>query len=96
MILNLTYLFDLMAENPDAFEKGVELVKRGEVQWLPTPVVAEAYSGIATTPSETINAELRNPLLGYPESMSTRRSHGSLVSHSPTRTRSGRIQRRHQ
>ena len=65
MILDSTYLFDLMADDPDAFEKGVELVERGEVQWLPTPVVAEAYYGVATARSETTEAELRNSLLGY-------------------------------
>lgn len=66
MILDSTYLFDLMAEDPDAFEKGIELVERGEVQWLPTPVVAEAYYGVATARSETTEAELRNRILGYP------------------------------
>lgn len=66
MILDSTYLFDLMAEDPDAFEKGVELAERGEIQWLPTPVVAEAYYGVATARSDTTEAELRNRLLGYP------------------------------
>lgn len=66
MILDSTYLFDLMAEDPDAFEKGVELAERGEIQWLPTPVVAEAYYGVATTRSATTEPELRNRLLGYP------------------------------
>ncbi len=66
MILDSAYLFDLMGENPDAFEKGLELVERGEIQWLPTPVVAEAYYGVVTARSETTEAELRNSLLGYP------------------------------
>lgn len=66
MIVDSSYLFDLMAEDPDAFEKGAELVERGEMQWLPTPVVAEAYYGVATARSDTSEREIRNRLLGYP------------------------------
>jgi predicted nucleic acid-binding protein len=66
MILDSTYVFDLMANDADAFEKGVELVKRGEMQWLPTPVVAEAYYGVATAKSTTTKSDVRNRLLGYP------------------------------
>lgn len=66
MILDSTYVFDLMADNRDAFEKGVEIVERGEVQWLPTPVVAEAYYGAVSIRSTTTESEIRNRLLGYP------------------------------
>jgi len=66
MIIDSSYLFDLMAEDPDAFSKGAELVEDGEIQWLPTPVVAEAYYGVATTRSDTTKQEVRNGLLGYP------------------------------
>lgn len=66
MIIDSSFLFDLMAEDPDAFSKGVELVENGEMQWLPTPVVAEAYYGVATVRSTTTEQELRNRLLGYP------------------------------
>ena len=66
MIIDSSYLFDLMAEDPDAFSKGAELVEDGEMQWLPTPVVAEAYYGVATARSATTDQELRNRLLGYP------------------------------
>jgi predicted nucleic acid-binding protein len=66
MILDSTYLFDLMAGGSDAFAKGTELVENGEMQWLPTPVVAEVYYGAATTRSDTTEAEVRNRLLGYP------------------------------
>lgn len=65
MIIDSSYLFDLMANDPAAFEKG-ELVVRGEMQWLPTPVVAEAYYGVTTARSDTTDQELRNRLLGYP------------------------------
>lgn len=66
MILDATYVFDLMGSDDDAFEKGGELVERGEVQWLPTPVVAVAYYGAATARSSTTQSEVRNRLLGYP------------------------------
>ncbi|TQQ83704.1 PIN domain-containing protein [Halonotius terrestris] len=66
MIIDSSYLFDLMAGDDDAFSKGVELVERGEMQWLPTPVVAEAYYGVATAGSDTTEQEVRNRLLGYP------------------------------
>ena len=66
MIIDASYLFDLMAEDPGAFSKGAELVENGEMQWLPTPVVAEAYYGVATARSDTTEQEVRNRLLGYP------------------------------
>jgi len=66
MIIDSSYLFDLMAGDPDAFSKGAELVENGEMQWLPTPVVAETYYGVATARSDTTEQEVRNRLLGYP------------------------------
>lgn len=66
MIIDSSYLFDLMAADQDAFSKGAELVEDGEMQWLPTPVVAEAYYGVATVRSDTTEQEVRNRLLGYP------------------------------
>jgi predicted nucleic acid-binding protein len=66
MILDSTFVFDLMADDRDAFAKGVELVEAGEVQWLPTPVVQEAYYGAMTVRGETTTAEVRNRLIGYP------------------------------
>ena len=66
MIIDSSYLFDLMAGDSDAFRKGVELVERGEMQRVPTPVVAEAYYGVATARSDTTENEVRNRLLGYP------------------------------
>lgn len=66
MIIDASYLFDLMGNDPDAFEKGAALVERGEMQWLPTPVVAEAYYGVRTVQSDTTEEEVRNRLLGYP------------------------------
>lgn len=66
MILDSTYIFDLMADDADAFDMGVELVERGEMQWLPVPVVAEAYYGVVTARSSTSEGAVRNRLLGYP------------------------------
>jgi predicted nucleic acid-binding protein len=66
MIIDSSYLFDLMAEDPDAFSKGTELVEDGEMQWLPTPVVAEAYYGVFTARSNTSEKAVRNRILGYP------------------------------
>ena len=66
MILDTSYLFHLLAGSPAAFDKGVEIVERGEVQWLPTPVVAEAYYGAATTRSPTSEIEVRSRLRNYP------------------------------
>jgi hypothetical protein len=42
VIIDSSYLFDLMANDPDAFAKGMELVEQEEMQWAPSPVVAEA------------------------------------------------------
>ena len=55
-----------MAGDPDAFAKSGELVENGEMQWLPTPVVAEVYYGVATARRDTSAPEVRNCLLGYP------------------------------
>ena len=65
MSIDSLYLFDLMANGSDAFAKETELVERGEMQWLPTPVVAETYYRVATARSETTEQEVRNRLLGY-------------------------------
>jgi predicted nucleic acid-binding protein len=66
VIIDSSYLFDLMADDPDAFAKGADLVADGEMQWLPTPVVAETYYGVATARSNTTEQDVRNRLLGYP------------------------------
>lgn len=67
MILDSTYLFDLLAGDPAAFERGVELVDLDEIQWLPTPVVAEVYYGAMTARSNTTEADIRNRIQGYPQ-----------------------------
>lgn len=66
MIIDSSFLFDLMAGEEGAFSKGIELAETGEMQWLPAPVIAEAYYGVATVRSQTSEREVRNRLLGYP------------------------------
>ena len=51
---------------PAAIQKGHQLTESGEVQWLPTPVVAEVYYGVAYTKSEDERRQVQNALLGYP------------------------------
>ncbi|WP_408959784.1 PIN domain-containing protein [Natrinema sp. 74] len=66
MILDSSYIFDLMDGRPEAVEEGHRLTKTGEVQWLPSPVVAEVYYGVAYTRSEDERRQVQNALLGYP------------------------------
>jgi len=66
MILDSTFVIDLLADDGAAFEKGVELVDAGELQWLPTPVVAEVYYGAMTARSDLQPGAVRNRLLSYP------------------------------
>jgi predicted nucleic acid-binding protein len=89
MILDASYLFDLTSHDLDAFEKGVELSERGELQWIPTPVIAEAYYGATTERSDTTEQEIRNRLLGYPRidvSEEIARSAGQLLAKADDRT----------
>jgi predicted nucleic acid-binding protein len=89
MILDASYFFDLTSHDLDAFEKGVELSERGELQWIPTPVIAEAYYGATTERSDTTEQEIRNLLLGYPRidvSEEIARSAGQLLAKADDRT----------
>lgn len=66
MILDTSYLFDLMEGDTDAHELGEQLTDSGEIQWLPTPVVAEVYYGVTYAKSEDERRRVQNALLGYP------------------------------
>lgn len=66
MILDPSYIFDLMDGVANAIEKRTELTETGEVQWLPTPVVSEVYYGVVYTASEAERRQVQNALLGYP------------------------------
>lgn len=50
----------------EAIRTGTELTETGEVQWLPSPVVAEVYYGVAYTASEEERRQVQNALMGYP------------------------------
>lgn len=66
MILDSSYIFDLMDGDDDAHRVGNELAESGEIQWLPSPVVAEVYYGVTYAKSESERREVANALLGYP------------------------------
>lgn len=66
MILDTSYIFDLMDGERSALATGEELTDTGEVQWLPTPVVAEVFYGVAYTASDEKRRKVENALLGYP------------------------------
>lgn len=66
MILDSSYIFDLMDGNRTAIQKGHELTESGEVQWLPTPVVAEVYYGVVYSASEEERRTVQNAIMGYP------------------------------
>ena len=66
MILDTSYIFDLMDGNSDAHQVGGELTDSGVIQWLPVPVVAEVYYGVTYAGSETERRKIQNALLGYP------------------------------
>ena len=67
MILDSSYLFDLMAGDEAALRTGNEIAETDEVQWLPTTVVAEVYYGVEYTKSEAERRVVQNALMGYPK-----------------------------
>jgi len=67
VILDSSYLFDLMAGDEAALRTGNEIAETDEVQWLPTPVVAEVYYGVEYTKSEAERRMVQNALMGYPK-----------------------------
>lgn len=66
MILDSSYIFDLMDGVTAAIQTGTELTETGEVQWLPSPVVAEVYYGVVYTASKEEQRQVQNALMGYP------------------------------
>lgn len=66
MILDSSYIFDLMDGVSAAIRTGRELTETGEIQWLPSPVVSEVYYGVVYAKSEEERRKVRNALLGYP------------------------------
>lgn len=66
MILDSSYLFGLLSGDPDAQRVGLELEADGAMQWLPTPVVAEAYYGAAVARPDSPDDLVGEHLRGYP------------------------------
>lgn len=66
MILDSSYVFDLMAGVTEAVRTGTRLAETEEVQWLPSPVIAEVYYGVVYTQSEEERRKVQNALMGYP------------------------------
>lgn len=65
MILDTSFLIDLFAGRPAAFDRGSELVTDGIVQRVPSPVVMELTYGAAFGDAEERRA-VRNALRMYP------------------------------
>lgn len=66
MILDTSYIFDIMDGDEAAHRTGQELTDSGAIQWLPSPVVAEVYYGVTYAKSEQERRQVENALLGYP------------------------------
>jgi predicted nucleic acid-binding protein len=66
MILDSSYVFDLIGGDPSAHRMGEELTDTSTIQWLPVPVLAEVYYGVTYASGETERREVQNALLGYP------------------------------
>ncbi len=66
MILDSSYLFGLLRSNPDAQHIGLELEADGEMQWLPTPTIAETCYGAAVARPDVTHDDVVEHLRGYP------------------------------
>lgn len=55
-----------MAGVTEAVRTGTRLAETEEVQWLPSPMVAEVYYGVVYTQSEEERRKVQNALMGYP------------------------------
>ncbi|MDX1747103.1 MAG: PIN domain-containing protein [Halobacteriales archaeon] len=77
MILDTSYLINLIQRQQPAFEKGVSLFESRTVRRVPVPVLFELWYGVEFLDDEDRRRRLRNALMGYPvvpldESMSRR------------------------
>jgi len=66
MILDTSFVFDLLARDPDAFDKGSELHEQGETQYLPVPVIAEAWYGVVSSDNDGEDRLVDNLTFMYP------------------------------
>ena len=66
MILDTSFLIHLGEEEENAFQKALELKKRGVKQQVALPTVFELYYGAAYTNSDEEYRKVQNLLLMYP------------------------------
>ncbi len=66
MILDTSYVLDLVAKDEDAFRKGVELQEANVTRWVPTPVLFECYYGAEYLDDDDERRLVRNALGSYP------------------------------
>jgi predicted nucleic acid-binding protein len=66
MILDSTFLLDLLREDDAAFRKGMELHEAGTVARVPAAAMFETYYGVGATGSDDELRRVQNVLMGYP------------------------------
>ncbi|WP_312912045.1 PIN domain-containing protein [Natronosalvus caseinilyticus] len=66
MILDSSFLIALGRHDQAAFETGVSIAERGDIQWVPTPVIAELEYGVEMVGDADERRRTRNVLRMYP------------------------------
>lgn len=66
MILDTSYVLDLVRREETAFRKGVELHESGTIRRVPAPVRFETFYGAAFLDDSDERRRIRNELMGYP------------------------------
>lgn len=66
MIVDTSYVLDLLDGVEAAFDKGMELHERDVVWKFPSMTVAEVMTGYGATEDDEIAREVENVLLGHP------------------------------
>ena len=66
MIVDTSYALDLLDEDADAFEKGVELMAEHTPLKLPAMTVMELFIGYGATENEEEARQVENAIAGHP------------------------------
>lgn len=66
MIIDTSYALDLLDEDADAFEKGVELMTEHTPLKLPAMTVMELFVGYGATENEEEARQVENAIAGHP------------------------------
>ena len=66
MIVDTSYVLDLLAEEPEAFEKGVELMAEHTPLKVPTTTLMELFVGYGATENEEEARQVENAIMGHP------------------------------